>query len=139
MDFKTGNIKFDGCVTIMGTVADGFYVEATKDIEINGALGLGNIKGITSHEGNIYIRGGIAAKNHVEIKAKKDVFIKFLDNVTVKCGGAAHIGFYCINSNVYAKEVYIESFRGNIIGGRVYSQIKISVPILGSALEKELF
>ncbi|AUG57113.1 DUF342 domain-containing protein [Acetivibrio saccincola] len=136
VDFKTGNIKFDGCVTIMGTVADGFYVEATKDIEINGALGLGNIKGITSHEGNIYIRGGIAAKNHVEIKAKKDVFIKFLDNVTVKCGGAAHIGFYCINSNVYAKEVYIESFRGNIIGGRVYSQIKISVPILGSALEK---
>jgi|BioPla2DNA2_1021312.scaffolds.fasta_scaffold09428_5 uncharacterized protein (DUF342 family) len=136
VDFKTGNIKFDGSVTIMGTVADGFYVEATKDIEINGALGLGNIKGITSLEGNIYIRGGIAAKNHVEIKAKKDVFIKFLDNVTVRCEGSAHIGFYCINSNVYAKEVYVDSFRGNIIGGRINSQIKISVPILGSILEK---
>ncbi len=136
VDFKTGNIKFDGCVTIMGIVADAFYVEATKDIEINGALGLGNIKGITSLEGNIYIRGGVAAKNHVEIKAKKDVFIKFLDNVTVRCEGAAHIGFYCINSNVYAKEVYVESFRGNIIGGRIYSQMKISVPILGSVLEK---
>lgn len=136
VNFKTGNIKFDGCVTISGTVADGFYVEATKDIEINGPLGLSNIKGITSLEGNIYIRGGIAAKNHVEIKAKKNVFIKFLDNVTVKCEGAAYIGFYCINSNIYAKEVYVESFRGNIIGGRIYSHIKISVPILGSVLEK---
>jgi len=46
VDFKTGNIIFDGYVTIKGTVTDGFYVEATKDIEINSPLGLGNVKGI---------------------------------------------------------------------------------------------
>lgn len=136
VDFKTGNIKFDGSVTITGTVTDGFYVEATKDIEINAILGLGNIRGIRSIEGNIYIRGGIAAKNHVERQAKKNIFIKFIDNATVRCEGSVYIGFYCINSNVYAKEVYVESFKGNIIGGLVSAQVKISVPILGSVLER---
>ncbi|MDQ2085688.1 FapA family protein [Herbivorax sp. ANBcel31] len=136
VDFKTGNIKFDGFVTITGIVADGFHVEATKDIEINGSLGLGNIKGIKSLEGNIYIKGGIASKNHVEIKAKKNVFIKFVDNVTIQCGGSAYIGFYCINSNIYAEEVYVESLKGCIIGGLTKAQFKISAPILGTTLEK---
>jgi uncharacterized protein (DUF342 family) len=35
VDFKTGNINFDGFVTIKGTVSDGFSVTATNDIEIN--------------------------------------------------------------------------------------------------------
>lgn len=136
VDFKTGNIKFDGSVTISGIVTDGFYVEATKDMEINGSLGLGNIKGITSLEGNVYIRGGIAAKDHVKVQAEKNVFIKFLDNVTVICKGSAYIGFYCINSNVYAKELYVESAKGNIIGSSINAQIKISVPVLGTIFER---
>lgn len=137
VDFKTGNINFDGYVTIKGTVTDGFSVEATKDIEINSSLGLGNIKWIKSHEGSILIKGGIASKGHVEVSAKKNIYTKFVDNAKLSCGGVAHIGFYCINSIVDAKEVFIESVKGNIIGGLIKAETKVTVPVLGSQLEKK--
>lgn len=137
VDFKTGNISFDGYVSIKGTVIDGFSVEATKDIEINGDLGLGNVKSIKSYEGNIYIKGGIASKDVAEIYAGKNVFARFVDNVRLFCGGIAHIGFYCINSTIYAKEVFLESSRGNIIGGKINAEVKVTTAILGSSLEKK--
>ncbi|HOM02559.1 MAG TPA: FapA family protein [Acetivibrio sp.] len=135
VDFKTGNIIFDGYVTIKGTVTDGFYVEATKDIEINSPLGLGNVKGIKSREGSIYIKGGISSKGSAQIIAKKNIYTKFVDNAKLSCGGVAHIGFYCINSMVEAKEVFIDSIKGNIMGGQIKAEVKITVPILGSPLE----
>ncbi len=135
VDFNTGNIEFDGYVTVKGTVMDGFSIVATKDIEINSPLGLGNVKEIKSLEGSIFIKGGIVAKDHIQISAKNDIFTKFANNVTLKCGGIAHIGFYCINSNVSAKEVFIESIKGNIIGGNIKAEMKVIAPVIGSTLE----
>jgi len=135
VDFNTGNIHFDGYVTINGTVTDGFSVEATKDIEINGTLGLGNVKEIKSLEGSIFIKGGIVSKTQSVIYAKKDIYTKFSDNVTLECGGLANIGFYCINSTVNAKEVFIESSKGNIIGGHIKAETKVTSAVIGSTLE----
>lgn len=136
VDFKTGNIKFDGYLTIKGTVSDGFSVEATRDIEINGQLGLGNIKEISSIQGSIFVRGGIAAKGKAEIRAAKNVFTKFVDNASIVCGGAAHIGFYCVNSNINAKEIIIDSPKGQIIGGSIRAEIKVTTALIGSEMEK---
>lgn len=136
VDFKTGNIKFDGYVTIKGSVADGFSVEATKDIEINGLLGLGHVKSIVSKQGSIFIKGGVASRSPVEIKAAKSVFTKFVDNVIINCGETAHFGFYCINSTVKAKEVIVESSNGQIIGSKILAEIKVSSAIIGSEYEK---
>jgi uncharacterized protein len=137
VDFKTGNIKFDGFVSIKGSVTDGFFVQATKDIEINSILGLGNVKGILSTQGSIFIKGGIASKGGVEIKAEKNIFTKFVDNATLTCGGTAHIGFYCINSIVNAGEVIVEASNGKIIGGSITAKIKVVSPTIGSEIEKK--
>ena len=137
VDFKTGNIKFDGYVTIKGTVTDGFFVQATKDIEINSVLGLGNVKGILSTKGSIFIKGGVASKGSVEIKAEKNVFTKFLDNTILTCNGTAHIGFYCINSIVNAGEVIVEASNGKIIGGNITAKIRVVSPTIGSEIEKK--
>ena len=133
----TGNIKFDGYVTIKGTICDGFSLEASKDIEINGELGLGNIKSITSTGGSIYIKGGIASKGKSEIRAANDVFTKFADHTDIICGRSAHLGFYCINSNITATEVIIDSSNGHIIGGTIKASIKIVSPHIGSQAEKK--
>ncbi|HEX3029598.1 MAG TPA: FapA family protein [Clostridia bacterium] len=137
VDFRTGNIKFDGYVTIKGTIADGFHVEATNDIEVNSSLGLGHIKGITSTKGSIFIKGGIASKGSSLIKAAKHVFTKFVDNTVIECGGTVHIGFYCINSNVSATEVILDSSNGKIIGGTISADIKVLSPVIGSEIEKK--
>lgn len=133
----TGNIKFDGYVTIHGTINDGYSVEATNDIEINSPYGLGNIKSIISTNGSIYIRGGVASKNTVEIIAGKNVYVKFADNARIVCGGTAHIGYYCINSKITAKGVLFDSFNGQVIGGDIRAEIFISVPICGSEIERK--
>lgn len=133
----TGNIKFDGYVTIHGTVNDGYSVEATNDIEINSPYGLGNIKSLVSTNGSIYIKGGISAKKRVEIRAGKNVYVKFADNASIICGGEVHIGYYCINSEIMAKGVLFDSFNGQVIGGRITAEVYISVPICGSEIERK--
>jgi uncharacterized protein (DUF342 family) len=134
---STGNVKFDGYLSIKGTVADGFSVEATRDIEINGELGLGNIKEIVSTNGSIYISGGISSKDRAIIRAAKNVFIKFVDNADITCGGRAHIGYYCINSTINARDIALDSPNGKIIGGHIKAEIKVSAPIIGSEIEKK--
>jgi uncharacterized protein len=135
VDFRTGNINFDGYLTIKGTVADGFMVTATKDIEINGSLGLGNVKGIVSTGGSIFIKGGVASKGKAEIRAANNFYAKFVDNTYIRCGGIAHIGYYCINSVIHAKEVIVDSSNGHIIGGHITAEIKMVTPTLGSEME----
>lgn len=137
VNFKTGNIKFDGYVTIKGTVTDGFSVEATRDIEINGELGLGNAKAIISTGGSIFIKGGIASSSKTEIKAARNVFTKFANNSVITCGGAAHFGYYCINNIVNAKEVVIDSSNGHIIGGNIKAEVRVLSPTIGSEAEKK--
>lgn len=134
---KTGNVIFDGYVIINGTVCDGFYVEATKDIEIKGELGLGSVKGIVSTGGSIYIKGGVLSKGHTEIKAVKNIYTKFIDNVDVQCEESAHIGYYCFNSKIKAREVIFDSMKGQVIGGEIVAKTKVVVPILGCELEKK--
>jgi uncharacterized protein (DUF342 family) len=133
---STGNIKFDGYVTIKGAIADGFSVEATRDVEVLGDFGIGNIKGITSREGSIFIKGGVSSKRMVEINAAKNVFIKYADNTFITCGGTVHIGYYCINSIINAKEVIVDYSNGQIIGSNIKAKIKVTVPILGSEIER---
>ncbi|MDP4095025.1 MAG: FapA family protein, partial [Bacillota bacterium] len=137
VNFSTGNINFDGYVTIKGTVSDGFSVVATKDIEINSDLGLGNVKEIVSTKGSVYIRGGIASKKQTIIKAAKSVYTKFVDNTVITAGDSVHIGFYCINSFIEAKELVMDSMKGQIIGGNIRTEIRVSAPIIGSEMERK--
>ena len=136
VDLSTGNIKFDGYLTIKGTVVDGFSVEATRDIEINGDFGLGNVRSIISSNGSIFIKGGIASKSMSEIRAAKNIFVKFADNACITCGGTLHIGYYSINSRLSASDIIIDSSNGKIIGGHVKSEMRVIASIIGSEIEK---
>lgn len=133
----TGNIKFDGYVTIKGTVVDGFSVQATRDIEINGPLGVGNVKEIISTGGSVYIKGGLASRGKSIISALKNVYTKFLENATINCDGSVHIGYYCINSHISAKEIVFDSANGQIIGGHMTAEISVRAPVVGSDLERK--
>lgn len=134
---STGNVKFDGFLTIKGTILDGFSVEATKDIEINGPYGLGNIKSLVSTGGSIFIKGGIAARERVEVRAAKHIFVKFADNSNIICGGTAHIGYYSLNSDIVARDVIFDSSNGQVIGGSIKSEIRVIVPFCGSDMERK--
>jgi len=136
VDFSTGNIDFDGCVTIKGTIDDNFQVVADGDIEILGELGVGNVKGIESRQGSVYIKGGISCKNKVTIRAARNIFVKYASNATLLAGHMVNVGYYCLNSEVKAKEVYVESSKGQIMGGVIEADARIVVNTVGSLSEK---
>lgn len=133
---KTGNVDFDGYITVKGSVEDNFTVISTKDIEILGDYGVGNVREIVSREGSIYIKGGLAGKGRTTVRCKKNLYLKYVSNAEIICDGSVHIGFYCINSNITAKEVILESFKGQIMGGIISAEIKVVSAIIGSASEK---
>lgn len=133
---KTGNVDFDGFLTVKGTVEDNFSIATTKDIEVLGEYGVGNVKEISSHEGSIYIKGGIAAKGKTIIRCKKNLYLKYVADADIICEGSVHVGFYCLNSNITAKEIILDSVKGQIIGGNINAEIKVISSIVGTASEK---
>jgi len=137
VDFKTGNVDFNGYLSVKGSIEDNFSVIANKDIEVLGEYGVGSVREIVSREGSIYIKGGIAGKSKAIIRSKKDVYTKFISDASIICDGSVHIGFYCLNSKIIAKEVILDSPKGQIIGGQINAEIKVVASIIGSASEKK--
>jgi uncharacterized protein (DUF342 family) len=135
IDFNTGNIDFDGFLTVKGAIADNFSVTARDDIEILGEYGIGSVKEVVSRGGNLLIKGGIAGKNKAVIKSSKDIYTKYISDATVICEGIVHVGFYCLNSNISAKQVIVESFRGKIIGGVIEAEQKVEAAFIGNERE----
>lgn len=133
---KTGNVNFDGFLTVKGTVEDNFSIASTKDIEILSDYGVGNVKEIQSQEGNIYIKGGIVGKGKTIIRCKKNLYIKYVADADIYCDESVHVGFYCLNSNITAKEVILDSMKGQIMGGTINAEIRVITAIIGSSSEK---
>lgn len=135
--YETGNINFDGYVTIHGTVKDGFSVTARYDIAINGKMGIGAIDKIHSKEGSIYIKGGIYGKNVARIEAKKSVFVKYCNECTIVAGDDINVGFYSLDSILNAQKVMLDPKYGKVIGGTITAEVKVVSGVIGNKFEKK--
>lgn len=135
IDFSTGNVDFDGSITIRGTVMDGFSVKATGDISILGEMGVGAVNLIESTTGSILIKGGMSGHSKAIVRAARDVFVKFVLDTTVECGGKLSIGYFCRNSRLTADELVVESSKGRIQGGRIEVGIMLTANEAGSEME----
>ncbi|BEP28620.1 DUF342 domain-containing protein [Helicovermis profundi] len=137
VDYSTGNVDFDGYVTIKGTVADLFSVEATKDITIEGKMGIGAVKFIKSRDGSVSISGGVNGKNTTKISAKRDVYLKYVNETSVVAGGDIHISQYSMDSYLEGKKIILSPKNGRIIGGQVKADHKIITGSIGNKFEKK--
>lgn len=83
VDFRTGNIHFDGEVRVKGNVAEGFRIEAAGNILVQGdAEGAALI----SSGGNIQVTGGFFGEGKGSIQAKGEVKIAIARQAEIKCG-----------------------------------------------------
>ncbi|HWQ29533.1 MAG TPA: FapA family protein, partial [Negativicutes bacterium] len=135
--FETGNISFDGYVTVKGTVKDGFSVIAKNDISIQSPMGLGVINKLISREGSIYIKGGIFGKNVSVIQANKSVFVKYCNAADITAGEDINIGFYSLDCSLKAKKIVMDPVHGKIIGGSVNAEIQVITGVIGNKSEKK--
>ncbi|SOC27083.1 hypothetical protein SAMN05880501_1215 [Ureibacillus xyleni] len=133
---ETGNIKFDGSVTIRGTVMNGFSVVATGDISIEGIDGITGAKLIQSLEGDVFIKGGIFGVGETEVEAGGSIFVKHVNDAKLFAKKDIVIGSYSLGSYLVANSVLVDERKGKIIGGKAIAKNRIVTAIAGNHLER---
>ncbi|MCP1145175.1 FapA family protein [Lysinibacillus endophyticus] len=133
---ETGNIKFDGSVTIRGTVMNGFSVVATGDISIEGEEGITGAKLIQSLEGDVFIKGGIFGVGETEVEAGGSIFVKHVNDAKLFAKKDIVIGFYSLGSYLVGNSVLLDERKGKIIGGKAVAKNTIVTAIAGNHLER---
>lgn len=132
---ETGNITFDGAVSIYGTILAGYSVKATGDISIEGNEGVTNAKEIQSSEGDIYIKGGVFGGGVTIVEAKGDIFIKHANNCKLYAT-VVNVGLYLFGTDVIADRVLVDKNRGKIIGGHIEVMFRIECAYAGNNHER---
>ncbi len=136
VDFETGNIYFDGSITIKGTIKDKFIVEATGDIEINSDTGVGAIERIESLKGSIYIKGGVNSKGEGAIIAKNSIYTKYVNEGNLTAENDIKIALYAFDSQLTASRIYIDPKKGKIVGGQTNAKHKVVTGSIGNLQER---
>lgn len=131
VDASTGNIKFDGDVSIDGDVEYGFSVTATGNISINGYC-----EGAVIQAGkDILIRKGCKGQNIGELRAGGSIMGQFFESVNVFAKDKIEAS-YLLNCNVKTDgKLEVTGKRGLILGGHVCAKQGVECRVAGNATE----
>lgn len=130
VDNSTGDIEYNGSVTIKGNVRTGFSVNAHGNVEIFGVVEGANIYA----DGNIILHRGIQGMGKGKLVCKGNLVSKFIENAEVQAEGYIETDTI-LHSNVDAKgDIYVRGKNGNIIGGKVRSKTLIEATRIGSTM-----
>ncbi len=129
VDFKTGNIHFNGALIIGGDVKAGFIVETTGDLEIGGSVEDAEIR----VKGNALIKKGFVGNGKGLISTTGNLTVKFAQNQHLKCEGNLILGGEIMHCDTrVGGDLTASGRKGAIIGGVALVQGNIEVPQLGS-------
>ncbi|MFC4411166.1 FapA family protein [Chungangia koreensis] len=133
---ETGNVQFDGSISVRGTIMPGYSIVASSDLEVRAAEGVVNASLIKSTEGSIYIRGGIFGRGITVVEAEESIYVKHANECLLKAGEEVNIGFYALGSTLLAKNILVDERKGKLIGGRAEALFKITASISGNQHER---
>ena len=124
VDFKSGNIHFDGSVSVEGDVTAGFVVEASGDVEVKGSIEHGTVKA----GGSITIKGGVRRQS--QIFAVGAIEVRFVDSESrLEARATVTVAHDAIQSELIGDEgVFVG---GQLVGGVARSAMHIQVTSLG--------
>ena len=126
--YGSGNVSYDGTISINGSVRDNVVIEANGDIMINGFVEGARLKA----GGNVVISKGVNGNDKGSIEAGGKLTCSFLENVKVETEGDIECG-YILNSSVVCKgSIKTEGRRASICGGSVAAMTGIETNTLGS-------
>ena len=124
----TGNIDFDGTVTITGDVTQGFYVKATGDIEVKGSINGAEVIGR-----NIVVGGGLTGAERGKIQSQENVTIAFVENALIEAGGNITIMKFALHSTLRAgQRIILEGRQGQLTGGIATAGEEVSARYIGN-------
>ncbi|MDN4493377.1 DUF342 domain-containing protein [Ureibacillus aquaedulcis] len=132
----TGNIQFDGSVSIRGTVNSGFSVRATGDISIESPEGITGAKLLKSEKGDIFIKNGLFGLGDTEVEAGGSIFVKHVNDAKLFAQNEIVIGFYSLGSYLVSDSILLDERNGKIIGGKAVAKNSIITAFSGNRLER---
>jgi len=130
IDNETGNIQFNGKINIKGNVKSGFKVEAEGDIEVWGVVEGAMIVS----KGNINIHRGVQGNNQAYLQCSGNLNAKYLENVTVKCGGNVESDAILHSSVTTKGKITVLGKKGLIVGGDIKAGYEVRANVVGSSM-----
>lgn len=129
VDFSTGNVKYEKCVSIGGDVKSGFKVECGGDLEVSG----------TVEDAQIHVKGGLICRQGFVGHGKGtmdvmgDVGITFAKNQTIRCHSSVFIAKEALNCNILArKSITVAGDSLSVAGGTLAARDSIVVKVVGN-------
>ena len=130
VDTSTGNIDFEGSVTIEGNVQSNFSVNAGGNILVRGLVEGATLKS----GGDIILIRGMAGAGKGSLTAGGNIVAKFLEYTTASAGGYVR-SESILHSTVTAKEeITVDGRKGFISGGTIAATNLVEAKTLGSHL-----
>lgn len=130
VDTSTGDIQYNGNIVVTGNVRAGFKVEATGDIEVNGAVEGAYLKA----GGNIVLKRGIQGMSKGSLEAGHDIVTKFIESSTVQAGNIINTGSSLHSDLVAGEAVIVSGKKGFLIGGTVSASKRIEASVFGNKM-----
>ena len=127
-DLSVGNIMFDGDVVIKGNVISDISINATRNIEISGAVeGATLIAG-----GDIVLKNGMQGNDKGVLEARGNVIAKYIERTKVQAGGTIIVDAL-IHCQAESDDCIIAKGKhGSVIGGNIKAQNSITANNIGS-------
>lgn len=115
VDLQTGNIDFRGDVIIHGNVLTGAIIKATGSITIDGTS-----EGCVLDAGkDIILRGGMIGGDRANIRAKGNIFAKFIEYSTVEADGYIEADSAMNSKIISYDKIFFNGRRATVVGGQV--------------------
>jgi len=129
VNYSTGNIDFDGSVSVEGTVADGFTVRASGDIQVGKTVG----RGILHAGRNLVLSAGFAGDGEGYCEVGGSLYSKFLEGARVEVDGNLIVTEAVLHSDLEVKgNLILSEGRGEITGGTAMIAGGISCKRIGN-------
>ncbi len=130
VDATTGDIQYDGNITVKGNIRTGFKVTASGNIEVYGVVEGAAVKA----GGDVILRRGIQGMGKGIIVAKGNIVSKFIESATVVSEGFIETEAV-MHSRMSAKgDIKIQGSKGNLIGGFTRSTCLIEAKVIGAPM-----
>ena len=132
VDYKTGNLVFQGSVIVKGHVADGFSIKASGDIQIGKSVGR-----VTLETGrNLLLQSGINGDQEGHLEVKGDLYTRFIESSFVNVKGSVFVSGALLNSTVkISGGLMLEGGRCEIVGGLTVVKGWVKCRKIGSLYE----
>ncbi len=128
VDMKTGNVKFNGPVTVKGSVMPGFVVFAAGDLQVGGIVD----GALLSADGSITVANGVKGAGKAVLRAKQNIAAGFIEQAHAMAVGDIRVKNSCLRSNVRCNgRLTLISDKGNFTGGNLKCRRGAEVQNLG--------